>query len=217
MAAAKERLDQLLKLAAEQRWALLACELTDLVLAWPQDYPGAMQAPAEALLEAALRQSDQATQAELAARMKGHPELPLRLLNILYLAAPAPLRREILMRNELDKDGETGEAPADAKTLLAAARNGTRDFAAALGRSAAIPRRTAEAILNDASGEALAVLCRGSGMDRATFSAIALLRGGDKLPLGVFDNVPARAAAKLVQFWRTHSAEPDTSQICAAE
>jgi hypothetical protein len=216
MAAAKERLDQLLKLAAERRWPVLARELTDLVLAWPQDYPPAMRAPVMALLEAALRQSDETTRAELAARMGGHPELPLRLLNTLYLDAPAPLRREILMRNELEAGGED-ETPADAAGLLAAARNGTRDFAGALGRSAAIPRDVAQAILGEASGEALAVLCRGTGLDRATFSAVALLRGVQDMPLGVFDSVPDHAAARLVHDWRAHNEAPVAGQIRAAE
>jgi hypothetical protein len=215
MAAAKERLDQLLKLAAERRWPVLARELTDLALAWPQEYPGAMQVPVLALLQAALRQSDEATRTELAARMGGHPELPLRLLNLVYLVAPSPLRREILMRNELEADGED-EAPADAAGLLAAARNGTRDFASALERSAAIPRPTAEAILQDASGEALAVLCRGAGLDRAIFSAVALLRT-QNVPLSVFDSVPQHAAERLVHDWRAHREASVTEHIRAAE
>jgi len=216
MAAAKERLDQLLKLAAERRWPILARELTDLVLAWPQDYPSNMLAPVQALLEAALRQSDETTRRELAARMGGHPELPLRLLNLLYLVAPSPLRREILMRNELEKDGETQEVPADAAGLLAAARNGTRDFAGALERSAAIPRRTAEAILQDASGEALAVLCRGAGLDRAIFSAVALLRAQD-VKLSVFDSVPQHAAERLVHDWRAQISPSVHAEHVAAE
>jgi hypothetical protein len=216
MAAAKERLDQLLKLAAEARWSVLARELTDLKLDWPGDYPPAMQAPVEALLEMALRQSDPATQAELALRLKSHPGVPLRLLNLLYLAAPAPMRREILLRNELEKDGGE-EIPADAASLLDDARAGRTDFARVLGESTAIPQGIAAAILTDATGEALAVLCRGAGIDRATFSAVALLCGTREMPLAVFDSVPMHAAARLVQFWRAQSDAPVSECIRAAE
>jgi hypothetical protein len=214
--AAKERLDQLLQLAAQARWPLLARELTDLMLAWPPDYPAGMQAPVEALLEIALRQSGDDTQAELALRLKGHPGLPLKLLNLLYLAAPAPLRREILMRNELEADG-LEEAHADADALLAAARGGNRDFARALGECLAIPQGIAAAILGDATGEALAVLCRGAGIDRATFSAVALLCGAKDMPLAAYDSVPGHAATRLVHFWRAQTTAPSSERIRAAE
>ena len=44
-----------------------------------------------------------------------------------------------------------------------------------------------EEMVHKAFGEPLAVLCRGVGLDRASFSAIALLRGAAGLPLAVFD------------------------------
>jgi hypothetical protein len=208
MPSAKERLGQLLALAAERRWTALARELSELVLEWPADYPQSMHAPVLALLERAARECDDGTRAELAAHMGGHPELPLRLLNELYLAAPAPLRREILMRNELERDGDESGPPAELATLLLAARNGTRDFAGMLSTTLAIPRETAQAILRDTSGEPLAVLCRGVGFDRAMFSAIALLQGSDGLSLSVFDSVPDHAAHRLTRQWRSHHVAP---------
>ena len=215
MPSAKERLGQLLALAAERRWTALARELAELALDWPADYPQSMRVPVLALLEWAARECDEGSRAEIVAHMGGHPELPLRLLNGLYLAAPAPLRREILMRNELERDDDETGPPADPAALLSAARNGTRDFAGTLSATCAIAKTTAQAILSDASGEALAVLCRGAGLDRATFSALALLRGPHDMPLSVFDTVPDHAAHRLIRHWRVD--HPFSGQICAAE
>ena len=217
MPAAKERLSQLLALVAERRWTALAHELARLVLDWPDDYPPSMRPPVLALLEWAARECDAGTRAEIAALMGGHPDLPLSLLNELYLAAPAPLRREILMRNELESDGDEADAAVDAEALLHAARNGTRDFAGMLGGIAAIPRAVAQAVLTDASGEPLAVLCRGAGLDRATFSAVALLRGCRGLPLSVFDTVPEHAAHRIMRHWRKPAEHPHHVLATAAE
>ena len=216
MLAAKERLGQLLGLAAERRWSPLARELGDLVLYWPADWPDAMRPPVVGLFETALREADDETQILIAGRMAGKPEIPLRLMNVLYLAAAAPQRREILMRNELE-----GPAPApllaDGAAILAAARNKAGDFTGALARLTAVPRRMAAAILADTSGEALAVLCRGANLDRATFSGIALLRGAQGLPLAVFDTVAPKAAALLVADWRKTTAAIAPEHIAAAE
>jgi hypothetical protein len=214
MLAARERLSQLLTLAAERRWTPLARELADLVVYWPADYPAAMQAPVLALFETALREADDLTQRELSLRLTGHP-VPLKLMNALYLAAPAPQRREILMRNELEAG--TVDEPCDAGSVLAAARKGGPDFAAMLSRTAAVPYRIARCVLDDETGEALAVLCRGLKINRAVFSAIALLRAAKPMPLDVFDTVPDRAAAAIVHGWRKAIDQPAESGIAAAE
>lgn len=215
MFAARERLGQLLALAAERRWKPLARELGDLVLYWPADFPDAMRGPIMALFETALCECDDETQTELAARMTGHSDMPLRLLNVLYLASPAPLRREILMRNELE--GPEIQEQTDAEAVLAATRRGARDFASALAEAAAIPRRVARNVLADDSGESLAVLCRGLGLNRAIFSAIALLRAPTPMPLEVFDGVPDHAAACLVHDWRKRIDQAAPEQVQAAE
>lgn len=215
MFAARERLGQLLALAAERRWKPLARELSDLVLYWPADFPDAMRGPIMALFETALCECDEDTQAELATRLTGHPEMPLRLMNVLFLASPAPLRREILMRNELE--GPEVREQTDAEAVLAATRRGARDFSAALAQAAAIPRRVARNVLADTSGESLAVLCRGLGLSRAVFSAIALLRAAEPLPLEVFDTVPDHAAACLVHDWRKRIERDVPEQVQAAE
>jgi hypothetical protein len=202
MVAAKEQLGHLLVLVAERRWTQLSCELADLILSWPEDGPEAMRGPMLALFETALREADDQTQAELAPRFAGRSDIPLKILNLLYLAAPAPLRREILLRNALEQSETAPSSPADGALILAAARNGTRDFLAAFAVGAGVPRRIAQSVLSDTSGETLAVLCCGRGLDRATFSAIALLKGPRGLPLAVFDNVPPKAALHLVEDWR---------------
>jgi hypothetical protein len=216
MLGAKERLGQLLGLAAERRWSPLARELGDLVLYWPADYPDAMRPPIVALFETALREADGETQHLMAGRMAGRSDIPLKLMNVLYLVAPAPLRREILMRNELA--GETAAAlTVDGPAILAAARTRNGDFTGALSRLTGLPRRVAAAILSDPSGEPLAVLCRGTNLDRASFSAVALLRGPEGLPLAVFDTVAPKAAAHLVADWRKTSEDTSHGHIRAAE
>jgi len=217
MSGAKEQLGHLLVLVAERQWTPLARALSELILSWPEDYPHSMRTPMEALLETALREADDATQADLAPRFAGRSDVPLKLLNLLYLAAPAAMRREILMRNELEGVPPVGLLSADGVAILAAARHGARDFLSAFAIGAGVPRRIAQAVLSDASGEALAVLCRGAGLDRATFSAIALLKGPRDLPLGVFDSVAPKAAAQMVQEWRKTSTAPMHSHIAAAE
>jgi hypothetical protein len=218
MSSAKERLGRLLVLASEGRWSALAGELADLAFDWPADFPEAMRVPVMALLEWTAREADEATRTLLAARIGGHPELPLKLLNELYLAAPARVRREILMRDELDglRDEET--SPADTEPLLAAARQeGLHDFASVMSTAFSIPRRIAEAIMADASGEPLAVLCRGTGTDRATFTSLALLKGVEAMSLAVFDTVPEHAARRLSQHWRQAQAAPAFTHATAAE
>ena len=223
MPTAKERLSHLLELAAEgpaQRAALLG-ELADLVLDWPPDCPAAMRPPLLALFEITVREADDETRARLATRLCGHSELPLSLVNEFYLAAPARLRREILTRNQFvhDDDADSDTVAADARALLAAARDAApRDFAATFGCTIGIPRRIAQTILSDASGEALAVLCKGAQLDRATYSALVLLKSkAGEAQLPVFDTVPQHAAERLTRHWRTHAALPGHAQAAAAE
>ena len=217
MVAAKEQLGHLLVLVAERRWTQLSCELADLILDWPSDGPEAMRAPMLALFETALREADDQTRGHLAPRFAGRSDVPLKILNLLYLAAPAAMRREILLRNALEQAEIAAPPPADAALILSAARNGARDFLAAFSVGAGVPRRIAQSVLSDVSGEALAVVCCGRGLDRATFSAIALLKGPRGMPLSVFDNVPPKAALHLVEDWRRLTNSPLSARAQAAE
>ncbi|MGC9954136.1 MAG: DUF2336 domain-containing protein [Rhizomicrobium sp.] len=224
MPTAKERLCHLLELAEEgpaQRTALVG-ELADLLLDWPPDCPPAMRAPVVALLEKTSRETDDGTRARLAARLGGHGELPLDLVNEFFLSAPARVRREILMRNELAGEANDIAAAPDAALLVAAARDArAHDFAERFGTAFGIAPHTAQTILSDASGEALAVLCKGAHLDRATFSAVALLKGAPAddtaAQLSAFDIVPQHAAERLTRTWQIHHPPPEHRQTAAAE
>jgi hypothetical protein len=224
MPTAKERLCHLLLLAEEgpaQRAALVG-ELADLLLDWPGDCPEALRTPVIALLEKTVRETDDGTRAKLAARLGGHSELPLDLVNEFYLSAPARVRREILLRNELAGDEAGDTAAADAVFLVAAARDAkVHDFTERFGSAFGIAPDTAQLVLSDESGEALAVLCKGAHLDRAAFSALALLKGTDtgdaSARLSVFDTVPQHAAERLTRHWSIHNAPPEHRQTEAAE
>ena len=218
MPAVKERLSRLLMLASERRWTALADTLAGLAFDWPADFPEVLRPTVKALLLHAVRETDAETRRRLAARLGGHGDLPLTLLLELYLEAPAPVRREILMRSELESGEEYESEAADAAMLLAAARqDSVRDFAAFMCGAFHLSRHIAEAILVDASGEPLAVLCRGAGIDRATFTALALLRGAQDLPLAAYDTVPDRAAKRITSYWRSQAVLPYPEHIQAAE
>jgi hypothetical protein len=224
MPTANERLCHLLELAEKgpaQRTALVG-ELADLLLDWPCDCPDAMRVPVVALLEKTVRETDDGTRAKLAARLGGHGELPLELVNEFYLSAPARVRHEILMRNELAGEADVVAPMPSAALLIAAARDArVGDFAERFGAAFTIAPRTAEAILCDASGEALAVLCKGAHLDRATFSAVALLQGAPAdntaARLGTFDAVPQHAAERLIRTWQIRHAPLEYRQTEAAE
>jgi hypothetical protein len=204
----KERLSHLLELAAQgagERSAL-AGEVADLLLDWPPQYPQAMRATFTALLEKIAREVNGPCAAMLAARFRDRDDFPLSLLNELFLYAPAPMKDTILLRNDaLDPVDCAG---VDADRLLHAARN-AQDFARAVAQIAALPDAVASGLLTDPSSRGLATLARGTGINRATFSAMAILAGPARsvhenfAALGVFDAVPPNGARQLVRFWRT--------------
>jgi hypothetical protein len=70
--------------------------------------------------------------------------------------------------------------------------------------SLSLPSGIARDILADASGQPLAVACKGAGLDRAAFSAIALLgtQAPDAAKLSHFDAVPQSGAERLLAFWQ---------------
>ncbi|HXC56845.1 MAG TPA: hypothetical protein VNU97_16215 [Rhizomicrobium sp.] len=207
MSTPKERLCHLLELAAQgpQQRAALAGEVADLLLDWPAQYPQAMRATFGALLEKIVREVEPPACALLAARFEGREDFPLSLLNEFFLFASPQMKDAILARN--DAAGAVVCADLDAQSLLTAAR-AARGFAGELARIAAVPDAVAEALLADTSSRGLAVLAKGAGVNRATFSAVAILAGPARsvhenfAMLGVFDRVPHNGAAQLVAFWR---------------
>jgi hypothetical protein len=206
----KERLGHLLELAGQgpQQRAALAGEVADMLLDWPAQYPLAMRATFEALLEKIAREMDIDALGGLAARFEGRAEARLALLNELFLAASAEMKDATLARN--DAQAVMAAVAVDDEALLAAART-QQDFPAALAKLAGVPGAIAAGIVADKSGRALAVVCRAANVNRATFSAIVVLAGperaahGNFSPLSVYDKVPANGSVHLLAFWRAQN------------
>jgi hypothetical protein len=217
MTDAKQRLTHLIELAstdAPENRRTLAVELCDLLIDWPPHYPAAMREPFEALLEKTVRIIDCETRRALIAKLASRHETPVTLLNEFYFDAPEDTRDAIVLRNALmDGAGTMPASHTDEAALVTAARSKSQDqftesFASLLG----IERRTADRILHDHSGRALAVACKGAHLGRATFSALAVLsEAGMALEaardrLSSFDSVPLTGAERLLDYWRTQKA-----------
>jgi len=97
--------------------------------------------------------------------------------------------------------------PRVSEPLIEAARSG-RDLAAILAEYLGVGSRIARQILDDASGAKLAVACKGACIDRATFSALALLlhpaddRSQAFVMLDTFDTVPVSEASSKLRGWQ---------------
>lgn len=181
--AASQRLSHLLQLADQgpALRAALAEEVAELLVAWPSDYPESMRAICEALLAKAARDVDAATRARLRVQLCSDPELSHRVLP-----------RE-----------------AASLALVAAARSGAY-LPTALAQSLGVDDKMAAQILEDETGGALAVACKGANIDRAAFSALLLLarpirdRSHAFAVLDTFDTVPVSEAARTLREWREH-------------
>ena len=179
---ASQRLSHLLKLADQGpvMRAALAEEVAELLTAWPADYPASMQGVCEALLAKAVNDVDTATRA--------------RLRVILF--ADAELAARVLPRESASQK------------LIAAARSQAEALPDVLAQSLGVDAIMAKQILNDESGAALAVACKGANIDRAAFSALAMLTrpGRDRVHafavLDAFDNVPTSEATRVLRGWR---------------
>lgn len=215
MADARERLTRLIALASEtspENQRALAFELCDLLTDWPPRYPAAMREPFEALLEKVLRRLDGTTRRMIAARLAAQSDTALALLNQFYLDLPAEARASILARNA--EDGgvlpEAASAGDEASLIAAARRTRGAEFARAFGHVLHISGDLAQGILDDASGDGLAVACLGGGISRLTFSTLALLALPDMRTqpglrherLSLFDTISQTAAARLLAAWR---------------
>jgi len=179
--AASQKLSHLLQLADQgpALRAALAEEVAELLVHWPAGYPQTMRGACEALLTKAARDADAATRARLRVQLCSHPELAGRVL------------------------------PPESVTqgLIEMARHGG-NLVMALAARLGVDEKRAAQILEDETGVALAVACKGAGLDRATFSALALLArpAGDRIHayamLDAFENVPACEAAQVLNGWR---------------
>ena len=178
---ASQKLSHLLELA-DRGPALrgaLAEEVAELLADWPAAYPESMREICETLLAKAARDSDAATRARLRVQLYSNPELAQRVLP-----------RE-----------------SASQKLIEAARSG-ENLAPALATSLGVDRLLADTILQDESGARLAVACKGACMDRAVFSALALLthpardRSHAFVMLDTFDTVPVAEASRRLRGWQ---------------
>jgi len=119
--------------------------------------------------------------------------------------APTRARLRALLHPELAARVLPHESTAQA--LIDAARAG-EDLPAMLAKSLGVDARLAQQILEDESGTALAAACKGAHIDRAAFSALALLahpgrdRGHAFAMLDMFDTIATSEAARLLRGWR---------------
>jgi hypothetical protein len=208
---ARERLTQLIDLAsgdAPDEHRALALELADIILDWPEDYPAHMQASFELLLEKIVTQLDCQTRKELVARVASEPAAPLALLNELFFDCGPDLREAIVARNAKENAPEdVFSTPVDEPLLLQAAREYPREtFTQTFSRLLGIPVAVAMHAFADASGEGLAILCKGAQLSRATYSTIAMLTEASlesaERKLELYETVAEEASARMLQVWR---------------
>jgi hypothetical protein len=179
--AAPQKLSHLLQLADQgpALRAALAEEVAELLLHWPVDYPDSMKGVCEALLAKAARDVDPPTRARLRVQLYADPDLAYRVL---------------------------GARETAGQSLVEAARLGGLEEA--LASSLGVDASLAKQILDDETGATLAVACKGANLDRAAFSALALLArpGRDRTHafavLDAFDTVPASEAGRVLRGWR---------------
>ena len=183
--AAPQKLSHLLQLADQGPTlrAALAEEVAELLTNWPADYPDSMRGACEALLAKAARDVDAATRARLRVQLYSNPELADRVL---------------------PRESAT-------QSLIETVRQGG-DVAGVLAGVLGLDNKMAAQILDDETGAALAVACKGASLDRAAFSALALLTrpGRDRAHtyavLDSFDNVPTSEATRVLRGWRESQA-----------
>lgn len=179
--AASQKLSHLLQLADQgpALRAALAEEVAELLTDWPADYPESMRAVCESLLAKAAHDIDRPTRARLRVQLYSHPELAHRVLP-----------RECAGR-----------------ALVEAARRGG-NLTMVLADNLGVDISVAAQILDDESGASLALACKGANLDRAAFSALALLArpGRDRshafAVLDAFDTVSTSEATRVLRGWR---------------
>jgi len=182
---ASQKLSHLLQLADQgpALRAALAEEVAELLTDWPAAYPDSMKGVCEALLAKAARDVDTSTRARLRVQLYCDPELSARVL----------------------------PCQSTSQIVIQAARGG-EDVAVLLATSLEVDVAIARQILNDETGAALAVACKGAHIDRAAFSALALLSHPSQecrqafAMLDAFDDVPSGEATRVLRGWRENQA-----------
>ncbi len=125
-------------------------------------------------------------------------------------------RSLILERNHEEDADEPLRVDAEGeKKLIAAARKmGPIEFVHTFAAFPGVTPVMAQSIVEDASGDALAVACRGVGLCRTTYSALAIFAAGrlnaDAASiyqrLAAFDTIPESGARRMLNHWRGENA-----------
>ncbi len=180
---ASHKLSHLLQLADQgpALRAALAEEVAELLVRWPSDYPDSMKGVCEGVCWRRRRATWMPPPAPGCA--SSFTPIPNCRIACWALAKP-PARR-------WSRPRVAGEA-----------------LETALAENLGVDAVMAKQILDDESGAALAVACKGASLERATFSALMLLArpGRDRAhafaALDAFDNVPASEATRVLRGWR---------------
>ncbi len=85
-----------------------------------------------------------------------------------------------------------------------------REFLYAFSKLTGLDERTANRVLSDPTGEAVAIACKSSQFDRSTFSTIILLMDKGQLRnlnntnvlLRIYDRIDTETAQRVMRFWR---------------
>jgi hypothetical protein len=217
-ASPRERLSRLVELAAESSIAArreLTEELADLLLDWPSAYPEAMREPFEALLEKSVTDIEPEARTLLARRFAERESTPLSILNALIFDAPPEIRAVILARNAEAAATEPADSDCMSESVLLSEIRQAQleEISRKLGSCFHISAAVAERIVDDASALSLVGLCKGGGLSRAAFSALAILarpfaKDDERYRrLAAYDTVSDDAARALLSFWRRQAAQ----------
>lgn len=174
--------------------------------------------------------------------------VPLHLLNDVYLKVEASLRREILSKyegvlpSELEAAFERsrnrvskayGALPADfdaarrevesmahhgtllPPALVSLLRQGAAKrtvFICAFAKLAEVSYEQVDKLMATTDLDAMAMLCRAAGFDRAIFVTLAMLIIGKDAPMGrvkefgeLYNSVPLEAAQRAIRFWKVRT------------
>lgn len=130
--------------------------------------------------------------------------------------AVSDIAEENEKRSEAEKiiDGKEKRKELTENYLVTLLKNDDLDlFVLAFARMTTLDRRVIERIVEKAHYEALAVACRASRFDRATFSKLVLLlepetaRSGEEVCrlLNLYDKVTHEVAQRTIRFWRVRA------------
>ena len=186
----------------------IALELASTLCDWPADYPEQLRSAYALLLEKIAPQLESDTRVELAARLSRHADIPLSLMSEFFFDTRADVRAAILARHVEERASTGANVPAvNEAALIRAVRDYPPEtFGRVMAKLFGIAPSTAARIIADASGDGLAILCKGARLSRVAFSTMAMLTdaslGSAQRKLNQFDSVPEDAAACMVQCWR---------------